>query len=105
MAPAGGDGHRAGASSIQAASNQVLPKASAIVSVRTVPDQHSKQVFSALRRFLTKDPPWGVKVTVELHGPPVSWWMTDPRGPAFEAAIEALQMGFKKKPVAIGCGR
>jgi cysteinylglycine-S-conjugate dipeptidase len=52
---------------------------------------------------LIKDPPWGVKVTVKPHGA-VKWWMTDLHGPAFEAAMTALEKGFGKKPAAIGCG-
>ena len=92
------------ASSIKGASNQVLPKASAIVSCRIVPDQDPNQVFQQLHDFLIKDPPWGVKVTVKPFGPPVKWWMTDPNGPAFEAALAALKAGFKKEPVPIGCG-
>jgi acetylornithine deacetylase/succinyl-diaminopimelate desuccinylase-like protein len=92
------------ASSIRGASNQVLPKATAIVSARIVPDQRPAEVFKALKAFLTKDPPWGVKVTVTPHGPPVSWWMTDPTGPAFEAAMNSLRAAFKKEPAAIGCG-
>lgn len=92
------------ASSIKGASNQVLPKASAIVSCRIVPDQDPAEVYRQLYDFLTADPPWGVKVTVKPHGPPVKWWMTDPNGPAFEAALQALRAGFKKEPVPIGCG-
>jgi cysteinylglycine-S-conjugate dipeptidase len=92
------------ASSIKGASNQVLPKASAIVSCRIVPDQDPRQVFEQLKAVLTEDPPWGVKVTVRPHGKPVKWWMTDPKGPAFEAAMAALRSGFKKDPVGIGCG-
>jgi acetylornithine deacetylase/succinyl-diaminopimelate desuccinylase-like protein len=92
------------ASSIKGASNQVLPKASAIVSCRIVPDQEPRQVFEQFKAVLTKDPPWGVKVTVKPHGKPVKWWMTDPKGPAFEAAVAALRSGFKKDPVGIGCG-
>jgi acetylornithine deacetylase/succinyl-diaminopimelate desuccinylase-like protein len=91
------------ASSIKGASNQVLPTASAIVSCRIVPDQNPDKVFKQLKAVLTKDPPWGVKVTVTPHGS-VNWWMTDPNGPAFEAAMTALQRGFGKKPAAIGCG-
>jgi acetylornithine deacetylase/succinyl-diaminopimelate desuccinylase-like protein len=91
------------ASSIKGASNQVLPKASAIVSCRIVPDQDPEEVAEQLRSFLAKDPPWGVKVTIKPLGM-VNWWMTDPNGPAFEAAIAALQAGFKKEPAAIGCG-
>jgi acetylornithine deacetylase/succinyl-diaminopimelate desuccinylase-like protein len=91
------------ASSIKNASNQVLPKASAIVSCRIVPDQVPEEVFEQIRAVLTKDPPWGVHVTVQSTGT-VNWWMTDPQGPAFEAAMKALKAGFGRKPVGIGCG-
>ncbi|HMF11731.1 MAG TPA: M20/M25/M40 family metallo-hydrolase [Gemmataceae bacterium] len=92
------------ASSIKDASNQVLPKASAIVSCRIVPDQNPKQVYKQVHDFLSADPPWGVKVTVKPAGSSVKWWMTDPNGPAFEAALSAMKQGFRKAPVAIGCG-
>jgi cysteinylglycine-S-conjugate dipeptidase len=92
------------ASSIKGASNQVLPHASALISCRIVPDQDPKEVFEQVRDVLTKDPPWGAKVTVKPHGSFVEWWMTDPTGPAFEAAISAMRAGFKKEPVPIGCG-
>jgi acetylornithine deacetylase/succinyl-diaminopimelate desuccinylase-like protein len=91
------------ASSIKSASNQVLPKAEAFVSCRIVPDQDPEAVFEHLAKFLTKDPPWGVKVKVKPVGS-VNWWMTDPNGPAFEAALAAMRAGFKKEPVSIGCG-
>src|SRR5207237_6834901 len=52
------------ASSIKGASNQVLPKASAIVSCRIVPDQDPEKVLKQLQAFFTTDPPWGVEVTV-----------------------------------------
>lgn len=92
------------ASSIKGASNQVLPKASAIVSARIVPDQDPKKVLEQLKSVLTKDPPWGTKVTVKPHSVAVNWWMTDPTGPAFEAAIDAMRAGYDREPVAIGCG-
>jgi cysteinylglycine-S-conjugate dipeptidase len=92
------------ASSIKGASNQVLPKASALVSCRLVPDQDPREAFDQLAAFLTADAPWGVEVTVTPHGPPVNWWMTDPNGPAFEAALGAMRAGFDRAPVAIGCG-
>lgn len=92
------------ASSIKGASNQVLPKATALVSCRIVPDQEPDRVLQILTAFLTKDPPWGVEVKVTPYGPPVKWWMTDPNGPAFEAALGAMSAGFNHDPVAIGCG-
>jgi acetylornithine deacetylase/succinyl-diaminopimelate desuccinylase-like protein len=92
------------ASSIKSASNQVLPKAQAIVSCRIVPDQDPDEVLAALQKHLTADPPWGAQVTVKPMGSPVKWWMTDPNGPAFEAALAAMQAGFDRQPIAIGCG-
>jgi acetylornithine deacetylase/succinyl-diaminopimelate desuccinylase-like protein len=92
------------ASSIKGASNQVLPRASAIVSCRVVPDQDPAEVQQQLCAFLSFDPPWGAKVEAKPLGAPVSWWMTDPNGPAFEAALAALRGGFDRDPVAIGCG-
>ncbi|QEG28237.1 hypothetical protein GobsT_30130 [Gemmata obscuriglobus] len=92
------------ASSIKGASNQVLPKASALVSVRIVPDQKPEQVLEKLTAFLKANPPWGCEVTVTPAGPPVDWWMTDPNGPAFEAALAAMRTGFDRDPVAVGCG-
>jgi acetylornithine deacetylase/succinyl-diaminopimelate desuccinylase-like protein len=91
------------ASSIRQASNQVLPTASAIVSCRIVPDQDVDEVYEHLKSVLTKDPPWGVQVNVRPYGN-TKWWMTDPQGPAFEAALSALESGFGKRPVPIGCG-
>jgi acetylornithine deacetylase/succinyl-diaminopimelate desuccinylase-like protein len=91
------------ASSIKGASNQVLPKATAFVSCRIVPDQDLDEVFTQLKDFLTQDPPWGVQVTVTTVGN-VKWWMTDPQGPSFEAALKAMKAGFGQKAVAIGCG-
>jgi acetylornithine deacetylase/succinyl-diaminopimelate desuccinylase-like protein len=91
------------ASSIKGASNQVLPRASAIVSCRIVPDQDPDDVYRMLERTLTKDPPWGAKVTCKSLGA-VNWWMTDPNGPAFEAALGALEAGYGVEPVSIGCG-
>ena len=52
----------------------------AIVSCRIVPDQEPEEVFEQLKAVLTKDPPWGVKVTVKPTAP-MKWWMTDPTGP------------------------
>jgi acetylornithine deacetylase/succinyl-diaminopimelate desuccinylase-like protein len=92
------------ASSIKSASNQVLPKATAIVSCRIVPDQDPDAVYEHLKAFLIADPPWGVKVTVKQDHAPVKWWMTDPNGPAFEAALAALHSGFGRQAAAIGCG-
>ncbi len=49
------------ASSIKGASNQVLPRVSAIVSCRIVPDQDPHEVYEQLKAVLMADPPWGVQ--------------------------------------------
>jgi acetylornithine deacetylase/succinyl-diaminopimelate desuccinylase-like protein len=92
------------ASSIKGASNQVLPRATAIVSCRIVPDQDPLEVQKQIAEFLTKDPPWGVQVSVQPAGAHCNWWMTDPNGPAFEAAMGALRSGYGRDAVGIGCG-
>ena len=81
----------------------MLPKAAAKVSCRIVPDQNQAEVARQLGDFLTKDPPWGVKATFTATDS-VDWWMTDPQGPAFEAAASAMQSAFGKEAVPIGCG-
>lgn len=92
------------ASSLKGASNQVLPKAAAIVSCRIVPDQDPDQVVKQIKDYLEADAPWGVDVKVTQHGAGCKWWMTDPNGPAFESALAAMRTGFDRDPVAIGCG-
>lgn len=91
------------ASSITGRSNQVLPKAAAVISYRTVPNQDSRVVFRVLRELLTAKPPWNVRVKIENLGN-VEWWKTDARGVAFDAAKEALRSGFGKEPTLIGGG-
>lgn len=92
------------ASSFAQRSNQVLPRAAAYVSCRIVPpDQDPDHVFACLKKCLTDDPPWGVKVKVTKTAA-AKPWMTDPTGPAFEAAKAAMQAGFGRTPAAIGCG-
>ncbi|MGL4553866.1 MAG: M20/M25/M40 family metallo-hydrolase [Gemmataceae bacterium] len=91
------------ASSIRQVSNQVLPRARAILSCRIVPDQRPEEVFEQLKAVLTADPPWGVTVDVKETGK-VGWWMTSPTGPAFEAALASLEQGYGHAPAMIGCG-
>lgn len=92
------------ASSLKSASNQVLSSASAIVSCRLVPDQKPEEILEHLKAFLTKDPPWGAVVEATARERPMPWWITDPQGPAFEAAKRALEAGYGEKVVPLGCG-
>jgi acetylornithine deacetylase/succinyl-diaminopimelate desuccinylase-like protein len=91
------------ASAMATRSPQVLNTATAAVSVRTVAGQDPDHVGACLRRVLEKDPPWNAKVDVQIgKGAPA--WMTDPTGPAFDAARDALRVGFNREPAMIGCG-
>jgi acetylornithine deacetylase/succinyl-diaminopimelate desuccinylase-like protein len=92
------------AGTIRTPSNQVLPHAAALVSMRLVPNQKPAEAVEGLRKLLTADVPWGLKVTVESHDAGVEPWMTDPRGPAFSAAMSALKSAYGVDPVGIGCG-
>jgi acetylornithine deacetylase/succinyl-diaminopimelate desuccinylase-like protein len=76
----------------------------AIISTRLVPDQDPQETYEQFKAVLTKDPPWGLKVTVKPSGSAGKWWMTEPTGPAFTAATEALQAGYKKAAVGLGSG-
>src|SRR5262245_7845017 len=83
---------------------RVKPGAAPGVGHCQVPDQEPAEVLEQIKAFLTKDPPWDVKVSVKAKERAVKWWMTDPNGPAFDAAMKALKKGYNNKPVAIGCG-
>ena len=91
------------ASSLAHKSNQVLNKATAVISCRIAPGQDRHKVLDAVTKALTKDPPWNARVTVtKSRG--LSPWITDPTGPAFEAARAALREGFGKEPGMLGAG-
>lgn len=85
------------------ASNQVLPRARARVSLRVAPGQDAAAVLSSLVTLLTRDPPQGVHVRVEPEVP-ARPWSVDPSGPVYEAAFSALAEGFGRPALRIGCG-
>ncbi len=91
------------ASPMKGASNQIVDSARARVTVRIVPDQDPAAIRDALVAAVHRDPPWGVQVrTQPLHTG--LWWTTDPGGPAHEAAMRALRLGYGCEPALIGSG-
>ena len=68
-----------------------------------MPNQDPDDILKRLIRRLTAHPPWGVEVTARSLGT-VSWWTTNPEGPAFEAAARALEKGYGRQAVFIGAG-
>jgi acetylornithine deacetylase/succinyl-diaminopimelate desuccinylase-like protein len=88
---------------IAGSSNQIVDSARARLSLRTVPNIDGKKAGALLVKKLTKNPPFGVKVTAVMNGT-TPWWTTDPEGPAFDAARRALKAGFGKDTAMIGAG-
>jgi acetylornithine deacetylase/succinyl-diaminopimelate desuccinylase-like protein len=91
------------ASSRRDARNIINDVAWARVGVRLVPDMDPADVRDRLVAALTAAAPWGVEVKthVETAGAP---WITDVGHPAFAAAFRALERGFGRPALAIGCG-
>lgn len=91
------------ASSRREARNILCDSAWARVGIRIVPDMDPQETADALVAHVHAHTPWGMKVEVKVE-PHGSWWYTDASTPVFEAAMRALQKGFGKEPIAIGCG-
>jgi cysteinylglycine-S-conjugate dipeptidase len=91
------------ASSRRDARNIVNDVAWARLGVRLVPDMDAGEVARGLEAALRAAAPWGVEVKVQIssHG---GAWKTDVSHPAFGAAFRALQAGFGREALAIGCG-
>lgn len=91
------------ASSKKQAGNIINDVAWAKVSIRLVADMDPEKVQDQLISYLQSQVPWGLElnITSDACTPP---WATDAKGPAFEAAIEALTQGYQKPPYQIGCG-
>src|SRR5262249_44022416 len=81
----------------------IIASARARVGIRTVPNMDGAKVASMLEAALTRDPPWGVRITTRVHAKG-GWWLTRPEGPAFDAANRALTKGYGVPATFIGCG-
>lgn len=84
--------------------NALRQQASAILSVRIAPAQSRAELLAAIRSELLRDPPGGVRVTVEEKGWSGDGWLYEPQGPAFPAADRAYvkAWGHPLQPVGIG---
>lgn len=88
---------------ILGSSNQIVDSARARISIRTVPNMDSRETGELLVRKLTRKPPFGAHIEARVVRS-TPWWMTDPDGPAFDAARRALKAGFGKEAAMMGAG-
>ncbi len=91
------------ASSRRDARNVVNDAAWARVGIRLVADMDPQEVREALVRTLEAAVPWGLELSIggEVS---VRAWNTDVSHPAFPAAFRALEKGFGRPALPIGCG-
>lgn len=88
---------------IAEASNQLVPRARAKVSLRLAPGQDPKPAMDALVIHLESNAPWGTKVTV-TRGASGHPFAVDTSGPAFEALRQAFLDAWKRPAVDAGVG-
>jgi acetylornithine deacetylase/succinyl-diaminopimelate desuccinylase-like protein len=88
---------------ILGSSNQIVDSARARISMRTVPNMDSREAGELLVRKLTRKPPFGAHIEARVVRS-TPWWMTDPDGPAFDAARRALRAGFGRDAAMMGAG-
>jgi acetylornithine deacetylase/succinyl-diaminopimelate desuccinylase-like protein len=91
------------ASSKKEARNVINDVAWARVGIRLVPDMRADEVRDVLVAALRERAPWGVEVHVRVDTA-ANPWKTDLGHPAFAAAFRALERGYGREPLAIGCG-
>ena len=88
---------------IAKASNTLIPRARAKVSMRVAPGGDAAEHLDALRRHLEQHAPWGARVTVTLGdiGQP---YAIDSTGPVYDAARAAFRQAWGTEVVDMGMG-
>jgi acetylornithine deacetylase/succinyl-diaminopimelate desuccinylase-like protein len=90
-------------SSRREARNVINGSAWARVGLRLVPDMDAKETERMLIEHLRKAAPFGVRVDIRSEGASDAWHVS-PEHPAFAAAARALQKGYGREALFIGCG-
>ncbi|WP_307857259.1 dipeptidase [Mycobacterium sp. SM1] len=88
---------------IAAASNTLIPRARAKISMRVAPGGDAAAHLDALRRHLHTHAPWGAHVEV-LPGEIGQPCAIDASGPVYDAARAALRRAWGTNPVEMGMG-
>ncbi len=84
--------------------NALRARASATLSIRVAPGQTHAELRALLEDALLRDPPGGVRVSLEEKTWRAESWLYEPSGPAFEAADRAYQRAFGRGLVPVGVG-
>ena len=88
---------------IDQASNTLIPRARAKISLRVAPGGDAAQHLEALTRHLHTHVPWGAKVTV-TPGDVGQPYAIDAAGPVYDAARAAFTQAWGVAPVDMGMG-
>ena len=88
---------------IAKASNTLIPRASAKVSLRVAPGGDAAAHLDALRRHLEENVPWGASVAV-TPGDVGQPYAIDAGGPVYDAARAALRQAWGADAVEMGLG-
>jgi acetylornithine deacetylase/succinyl-diaminopimelate desuccinylase-like protein len=88
---------------VREASNQLVPVATAKVSLRIAPGDDPGRAMDSLERHLLANAPWGAEVSVERGegGDGISLPST---GPAFAAMKRSMQAAYGREPVESASG-
>lgn len=84
--------------------NALRQAASATLSIRIAPGQTRDEILALIEDQLRRDPPGGVKVSVEALPGGAESWLYRPQGPAFPAADRAYEKAWGRPLVQIGIG-
>lgn len=89
--------------SVRDASNQLVNRVRAKLSVRFAPGQDPDRCLGVLEEHLRAHVPFGMRLSLE-RGASNAAWSTDPEGPAFAAADAAMSAAYDHPVAHIGCG-
>lgn len=91
------------APSVRESSNQIVPRASARVSLRVAPEEDPAYAREALQRHLREAAPWGVHVDIR-PGEAGKGHLVDEGSDIYRVAIDALSTAFGREVQRRGAG-
>ena len=88
---------------VAAASNTLIPRARAKISLRVAPGGDAAVHLDALTAHLPRHAPWGAQVSV-MRGEIGEPYAIDASGPVYDAARAAFRQGWGVEPIDMGMG-